>query len=320
VGEGGYQVGNFPPQWSEWNGKYRDAVRDYWRGEDQTLAEMGYRLTGSSDLYAGTGRSPFASINFVTAHDGFTLNDLVSYNEKHNEANGEDNQDGESHNRSWNHGVEGPTDDLEILALRERQKRNFIATLFLSQGVPMLLGGDEIGRTQGGNNNGYAQDNEISWFDWKASVESWALLEFVEKVSRLRRDHRVFRRRRWFQGRPIHGSGVSDVAWFKPDGEQMSEDDWAQGYARSIAMFLNGEAIPTPDPRGERIIDDSFFVLLNAHSEPIDFRFPEEQWGERWDVVLDTAAPLTEPGDRMVKAGEELEVEGRSIVVLSRMY
>jgi isoamylase len=320
VGEGGYQVGNFPPQWSEWNGKYRDSVRDFWRGEEQTLAEMGYRLTGSSDLYGGTGRSPFASINFVTAHDGFPLNDLVSYNEKHNEANGEDNQDGESHNRSWNCGVEGPTDDMEILALREKQKRNFLATLFLSQGVPMLLGGDEMGRTQGGNNNGYAQDNEVSWFRWEDERENWALLEFTQKLSKLRRDHPVFRRRRFFQGRPIHGSDVSDIAWFTPEGEQMSEEDWAQAYARSISVFLNGDAIPSPNPRGERVTDDSFFLLLNGHDDVLKFRFPEGPWGDRWDVVLDTAAPLIEPGERMVKAGEELEVEGRTVTVLKRVY
>jgi glycogen operon protein len=320
VGEGGYQVGNFPPQWSEWNGKYRDSVRDFWRGEDQALAEMGYRLTGSSDLYGGTGRSPYASINFVTAHDGFTLNDLVSYNEKHNEANGEGNQDGESHNRSWNCGVEGPTEDFEVLVCREKQKRNFLATLFLSQGVPMLLGGDEMGRTQGGNNNGYAQDNEISWFHWEDERDNWALLEFTEKLSRLRRDHPVFRRRRFFQGRPIHGSDVSDIAWFKPDGKEMSEDDWAKGYARSIAIFLNGDAIPSPSPRGEPVKDDSFMMLFNGHDDVLTFRFPEGPWGDRWDVVLDTAAPLTEPGERMVKAGAELEVEGRTVTVLKRVY
>ncbi|MDQ1375623.1 MAG: isoamylase, partial [Actinomycetota bacterium] len=320
VGEGGYQVGNFPPQWSEWNGKYRDAVRDFWRGEDQTLAEMGYRLTGSSDLYGGTGRSPFASINFVTAHDGFTLNDLVSYNDKHNEANGEDNKDGESHNRSWNCGVEGPTEGFEVLACREKQKRNFLATLFLSQGVPMLLGGDEMGRSQGGNNNGYAQDNEVSWFHWEDERENWALLEFTERVSKLRRDHPVFRRRRFFQGRPIHGSDVSDIAWFTPEGERMSEEDWAKGYANSISVFLNGEAIPSPSPRGERVEDDSFFLLFNGNDATNSFRFPEGPWGDRWDVVLDTSSPLIEPGEHMVKAGADLEVEGRTVVVLKRIY
>jgi glycogen operon protein len=320
VGEGGYQVGNFPPQWSEWNGKYRDAVRDFWRGEDQSLAEMGYRLSGSSDLYGGTGRSPFASINFITAHDGFTLADLVSYNDKHNEANGEDNQDGESHNRSWNCGVEGPTDDLEVLACREKQKRNFLATLFLSQGVPMLLGGDEMGRTQGGNNNAYCQDNDVSWFHWEDERDNWALLEFTEKLSKLRHDHPVFRRRRFFQGRPIHGSDVVDIAWFKPDGDQMSEDDWAKGYARAISVFLNGEAIPSPSPRGEPVQDDSFFMLFNGSDDVVSFRFPEGAWGDRWDVILDTAAPLVEPGEQMVKAGEELDADARTVVVLKRVY
>ena len=218
IGEGGYQVGNFPPLWSEWNGKYRDTVRDFWRGEPATLGEFANRFTGSSDLYEATGRRPFASINFVTAHDGFTLNDLVSYNEKHNEANGEGNADGESHNRSWNCGVEGPTDDLEVLSLRERQKRNFLATLLLSQGVPMLLGGDEMGRTQGGNNNAYCQDNEVSWFDWSDTREHWTLVEFTQRLTRLRARHAIFRRRRWFQGRPIHGQGCNDVEWFRPDG------------------------------------------------------------------------------------------------------
>jgi glycogen operon protein len=320
VGEGGYQVGNFPPQWSEWNGKYRDAVRDFWRGEDQSLAEMGYRLSGSSDLYGGTGRSPFASINFITAHDGFTLADLVSYNDKHNEANGEDNQDGESHNRSWNCGVEGPTDDLEVLACREKQKRNFLATLFLSQGVPMLLGGDEMGRTQGGNNNAYCQDNDVSWFHWEDERDNWALLEFTEKLSKLRHDHPVFRRRRFFQGRPIHGSDVVDIAWFKPDGDQMSEDDWAKGYARAISVFLNGEAIPSPSPRGEPVQDDSFFMLFNGSDDVVSFRFPEGAWGDRWDVILDTAVPLVEPGEQMVKAGEELDADARTVVVLKRVY
>src|SRR5581483_10957398 len=245
LGEGGHQVGNFPPLWSEWNGKYRDTVRDYWRGEDQTLAEFAYRLTGSSDLYQTSGRLPHASINFVTAHDGFTLTDLVSYNEKHNEANGEDNKDGESYNRSWNSGVEGPTDDLQIIALRERQKRNFLTTLLLSQGVPMILAGDEMGRTQRGNNNGYNQDNEISWVDWALAKENWPLAEFAAKVSTLRREHPVFRRRRFFEGRPLHSDDVSDIGWFKPDGQLMSHDDWAEGFAKSIAVFLNGDAIPS---------------------------------------------------------------------------
>ncbi|HZD41184.1 MAG TPA: glycogen debranching protein GlgX, partial [Terriglobales bacterium] len=236
VGEGGYQVGNFPPLWSEWNGKYRDSVRDYWRGEDQALAEFAYRFTGSPDLYEATGRRPYASINFITAHDGFTLQDLVSYNEKHNEANGEDNRDGEDHNRSWNCGAEGPAEDEAVVTLRTRQKKNFLATLLLSQGVPMLLGGDEIGRTQWGNNNSYCQDNDISWFDW-GNTDS-TLLEFVRRLIRLRQEHPIFRRRRWFQGRPIHGSDINDIGWFRPDGEEMSDEDWKAGFAKSLALFL----------------------------------------------------------------------------------
>ncbi len=286
IGEGGYQVGNFPPLWSEWNGKYRDTVRDFWRGTDQTMAEFAYRFTGSSDLYQGTARKPHASINFITAHDGFTLRDLVSYNEKHNEANGEDSRDGESHNRSWNCGAEGPTDDPAILAMRARQQRNFLTTLLLSQGVPMLLGGDEIGRTQGGNNNAYCQDNPISWYDWATADQS--LLHFTRSLLRLRQRHPVFCRRRWFQGRPIHGSGVSDIGWFTPGGVEMSEEDWRAGFAKSLGVFLNGDAIPTANERGERVIDQSFYVMFNAHHEPLTFQLPEEKWGRRWTEVLNT--------------------------------
>jgi glycogen operon protein len=320
VGEGGYQVGNFPPLWSEWNGKYRDTVRDYWRGEEQTLAEFGYRLTGSSDLYQTGGRLPHASINFITAHDGFTLTDLVSYNDKHNQANGEDNQDGESHNRSWNSGVEGPTDDLAVVALRERQKRNFLTTLFLSQGVPMVLAGDEIGRTQRGNNNAYNQDNEISWVDWQLAKENWPLFEFAARVSRLRRDHPVFRRRRFFEGRPLHGSDVSDLAWFKPDGQVMSHEDWNEGFAKSITVFLNGDAIPSPDQRGERVTDDSFLMLFNAFDEGLKFTLPGQEWGERWTVEIDTGAPVLpdDEDERPAKAGDTIEVGSRSLVVLRR--
>ena len=269
VGEGGYQVGNFPPQWSEWNGKYRDTVRDYWRGQDQTLAEFASRFTGSSDLYESSGRRPLASINFVTAHDGFTLRDLVSYNEKHNEANGEGNADGESHNRSWNMGVEGETDDPAIKVARRRQQANFLATLFLSQGVPMILAGDEMGRTQRGNNNAYCQDNEVSWVDWRDVDE--ALLAFTRRLIWFRRAHPVLLRRRWFQGRPHHGSGVSDIGWFKPDGLEMSEDEWAAGFSKSLGVFLNGRAIPSRGPRGERILDDSFYVIFNALPRAHDF-------------------------------------------------
>jgi isoamylase len=316
VGEGGYQVGNFPPLWSEWNGKYRDTVRDYWRGAERTLGEFAYRLTGSSDLYEGTGRRPFASINFVTVHDGFTLHDLVSYNDKHNEANGENNRDGESDNRSWNMGVEGPTDDPEILARRARQKRNFLATLMLSQGVPMLVAGDELGRSQQGNNNAYNQDNEISWVDWENADED--LLEFTKRLIDMRRRHRVFRRRRWFQGRPIHGSGVTDIGWFRPDGTEMDDEDWRTGYAKSLGVFLNGERIDSTDPRGDPVVDDSFYILFNAHHDRLDFRTPGEEWGKRWVKVLDTfdaEAPEDTYGVR-----DPVPVEGLSLVVLRRAH
>ncbi|MGH8970481.1 MAG: glycogen debranching protein GlgX, partial [Actinomycetes bacterium] len=320
VGEGGYQVGNFPPLWTEWNGKYRDTVRDFWRGEAATMGEFASRLTGSADLYQEDGRRPIASINFVTAHDGFTLHDLVSYNEKHNEANGESNADGESHNRSWNCGVEGETADLEVASLRERQKRNLITTLFLSQGVPMLLHGDELGRTQGGNNNAYCQDNEIAWVDWSEARDNWSLTDFTEAVSRLRREHPVFRRRRFFHGNPNRaGDEVGDIAWFTPAGEHMSPGDWQVGFARSLAVFLNGEAIAEPDARGERIHDDSFLMLFNAHHEDMDFSLPKEVYGERWEVVVDTAAPMV--ADRpSARAGEPISVEARSILVLRRVH
>jgi len=317
VGEGGYQVGNFPPLWLEWNGKYRDCVRDYWRGQDQTLGEFAFRFTGSSDLYEGTGRRPYASVNFITAHDGFTLNDLVSYNDKHNEANGEENRDGESHNRSWNCGAEGPTDDPAVNALRNHQKRNFLSTLFLSQGIPMLLGGDEIGRTQKGNNNGYCQDNEISWFDWQSADHD--LLAFTTKLIELRKQHPVFRRRRWFQGRPIHGATVTDLGWFTPEGAEMAEEHWGEGFAKAVGVFLNGEAIGDPDPRGERIVDDSYYVLFNAHHEPLRFVLPKENWGKEWTVVLDTAATRAEDEQKSHKAGEEVGVEARSLKVLRRV-
>jgi glycogen operon protein len=320
VGEGGYQVGNFPPLWSEWNGKYRDNARDFWRGQDQTLGEFAARFTGSSDLYERTGRRPFASINFITAHDGFTMRDLVSYNEKHNDANGEENRDGESHNRSWNMGAEGPTDDPEVLHKRARQERNFMATLLLSQGVPMVLGGDEIGRTQQGNNNAYCQDNEISWYDWEHADS--ALLDFVRSLLKFRDRHPVFRRRRWFQGRPIRGSEVSDIGWFTPAGEQMSESDWQQGFAKSLGVFLNGEGIPTLNRRGERVIDDSFYVLFNAYYEAMEFVLPNGAWGNRWSVVLDTndGQPVNEKrSDRVCDSLTTVKVEALSLVVLKRV-
>ena len=319
VGEGGYQVGNFPVLWTEWNGKYRDAVRDFWRGQHSSLGEVAYRLTGSPDLYESNGRRPNASINFITAHDGFTLADLVSYNDKHNEANGEGNRDGESHNRSWNCGVEGPTDDEAILALRARQQRNFLATLLLSQGVPMLLGGDELGRSQGGNNNGYCQDNEISWYHWAGADQG--LLEFTKWMLAFRRDHAVFRRRRWFQGRRIRGKGLVDIAWFRSDGEEMSDDDW-HGSAATLGMFLNGDAIAAPDARGEQVVDDSFIALLNAHFEDVDFTLPPA-WGKRWETEVDTADPLPpEPlgggAAPEYKSGQKVGVTSRSLVLLRR--
>jgi len=320
VGEGGYQVGNFPTLWSEWNGKYRDLVRDYWRGTDQTLAELAYRLTGSSDLYAHNGRRPVASINFVTCHDGFTLADLVSYERKHNEANGEGNRDGDDHNRSWNHGVEGPTDDPEIRALRRRSQRNFLATLFLSQGVPMLLGGDEIGRSQQGNNNAYCQDNEISWYDWEHADEE--LLDFTRRLIALRRQHPAFRRRHFFQGRPIRGE-ARDLVWFTPQGERMTDEDWRRGYAKSLGVYLDGEGMASLDPRGRRIVDDSFYLLFNAHTEAVVFHLPRNDGlPHGWRRVLDTAAeaPFAEHGDESgeasLAAGDEVSVDARALVVL----
>ncbi len=323
VGEGGYQVGNFPPLWTEWNGKYRDTVRDFWRGEGSTIGEFASRITGSSDLYENDGRKPYASINFITAHDGFTLNDLVTYNEKHNEANGEDNRDGESNNSSWNHGVEGPTDDLDIVALREQQKRNFLTTLFLSQGVPMLVAGDEMGRTQGGNNNAYCQDNEISWVDWSDARENSFLYHFTATLSKLRREHPIFHRRRYFQGRPISGSGgLDDIVWLTPSGEAMSSEDWEAGWAQSLGVFLNGQGIPDPDARGQRITDDSFLLFFNAHYEPITFTLPGEEYGESWEWAIDTARPMASQvsDDDSLKAGSELALEARSLVVLRRLF
>jgi glycogen operon protein len=311
IGEGGYQVGNFPPSWSEWNGRYRDTIRDFWRAEPATLGELGYRFTGSSDLYESDTRRPTASINFVTCHDGFTLADLVSYNEKHNEANGEDGRDGESHNRSWNCGTEGPTDDPEIVALRLRQRRNFMVTLLLSQGVPMLLGGDELGRTQSGNNNAYCQDNEISWIDWEAVDDEF--LAFCRRVARFRRDHPVFRRRRWFQGQPIRG--VEDMAWFRPDGREMTETDWMEVPTLAVGVFLNGGAISRPDRYGRRISDDSFMVVFNAHHEDLAWTLPPRRWGASWSAEIDTATPSSRP---TVAAGEIINRTAHSVVVLRR--
>jgi isoamylase len=319
VGEGGYQVGNFPALWSEWNGKYRDTVRDFWRGEPATLAEFASRFTGSSDLYQDDGRRPYASINFITAHDGFTLHDLVSYNEKHNEANGEDNQDGESHNRSWNCGVEGDTDDAEVNRLRERQKRNFLCTLVLSQGVPMLLGGDEMGRSQKGNNNCYCQDNEMSWFDWSQRDENLALLGFTRRVLELRQEHPVLRRRGWFKGRPFRGRGLADIAWFDPSGEEMSDEQWGESFAKSLMVFLNGEAIPSTDEHGNRIVDDSLLVCFNAHFDELDFTMPADTFGQRWEVLIDTSHPELSHGIGSHKSGDAMPVESRSVVLLRRV-
>jgi isoamylase len=310
IGEGGYHVGNFPPVWSEWNGKYRDTVRDFWRGEHATLPELASRLTGSSDLYQADTRRPAASINFVTAHDGFTLVDLVAYNGKHNEASGEDNNDGESHNRSWNGGVEGPTDDEHVRAWRELLQRNFLATLFLSQGVPMLLGGDEMSRTQSGNNNAYCQDNEISWFDWESADSR--LRDFAKRLIALRRDHPVFRRRHWFQDRPIRGT--VDIGWFRPDGGEMDDADWAADFARSVGLLLNGETLAERDPRGRRVVDESFLLILNAHDERLDWTLPV-QWGDDWRVVLDTSDELK--ADEQPDPDKPLTIHGRAVVVLT---
>jgi isoamylase len=320
VGEGGYQVGNFPPLWSEWNGKYRDAVRDFWRGQPSTLPEFASRLSGSSDLYETSGRRPVASINFVTCHDGFTLTDLVSYNTKHNEANGEGNHDGSSDNRSWNCGAEGPASDPAIIALRARQRRNFLATLFCSQGVPMMLAGDELGRTQDGNNNAYCQDNEVSWVDWGAAQDNDGLLEFTRVVSKLRRDHPVFRRRRFFRGTPAGDGHVADIAWLTPSGREMADQDWATPYARAMTVFLNGDALTEPDPHGEPVRDDSFLIMLSADREPLEFTVPGPKYGGCWVVVLDTAAgdPPARDGSRELRPGERLPRPGGSMVVLRR--
>ena len=315
IGPGGYQVGNFPPQWTEWNGKYRDTVRDFWRGEPATLGEFVSRLSGSPELYEASGRRPVASINFVTAHDGFTLRDLVSYNEKNNIANGEDNNDGESHNRSWNGGAEGETDDLVVLEIRARQQRNFITTLFLSQGVPMLLHGDEMGRTQTGNNNTYAQDSELSWVDWANIDES--LMEFTSMVATLRANHPVFRRKRFFTGRHVkraEGEPLRDVEWMSTDASAMTEQDWDVDYVKSIGMFLNGDGIRARDARGQDISDANFLLYFNASEEGVTFELPSAEYGAHWDLVLDTAIPIAPEGN--VLAGESITVGGRSVIVL----
>ncbi|MDB6146384.1 MAG: glgX, partial [Spartobacteria bacterium] len=288
VGDGGYQVGNFPTRWAEWNGKYRDTTRSYWKGDEGRIGEMAYRLTGSPDLYQHDGRRPYASVNFIISHDGFTLADLVSYNEKHNEANGENNQDGDNNNHSWNCGFEGPTDDPVINALRRKQQRNFMATLFLSQGTPMLCGGDEFGRTQQGNNNAYCQDNEIGWLHWQHDEEQARLLEFTRKLIQLRKDHPVFRRPKFFQGRRIRGSEIKDVMWLNPGGNEMSDEEWASPFVRCLGVLLSGDTVDIMDFEGQPIRDETFLLLINAHYEPIQFVLPGLEHLE-WDVILDTS-------------------------------
>ena len=315
IGPGGYQVGNFPPQWTEWNGKYRDTVRDFWRGEPSTLGELASRLTGSSDLYEDTGRRPVASINFVTAHDGFTLRDLVSYNEKHNDENGEDGKDGTDDNRSWNSGVEGASDDPAIETLRGRQERNFLATLLLSQGVPMVLHGDELGRTQNGNNNTYAQDSEISWVHWDRADQG--LIEFTAAIARLRREHPTFRRARFFDGRPIvrgQGEPLADVEWVKPDSKPMTPEDWESGFGRTIGMWLNGQGIHGVDVRGERVIDVCFLVYYSAHDEPVELTLPDSDHGAAWDVIVDTAGDHVDGA--ALAAGSTCSVNAHTFLVL----
>jgi isoamylase len=321
VGEGGYQVGKFPVLWTEWNGRYRDTIRDFWRGARTGVADLAYRLTGSSDLYQSDGRRPYASINFVTAHDGFTLHDLVSYDRKHNEANGEGNRDGSDDNRSWNCGVEGPSDDPEIVALRERQKRNLLATLLLSSGVPMLLAGDERGRTQQGNNNAYCQDNEISWVDWRLDEHGAELLKYTRALIALRNAHPVFRRRRFFQGQAIHGSGVKDIGWFTPDGAEMDEASWRAPDIATLGVFLNGEEIPDHGPRGERIVGDSFLLLLHGDAAPVAFNLPGLPWAKEYELLLHTTDQTRgDPGDEptVYPAGERIELLPRSFAVLRK--
>ena len=316
LGEGGYQVGNFPPGWAEWNGKYRDTIRRYWKGDWGQVGELAYRLTGSSDLYEQGGRRPSASINFVTAHDGFTLADLVAYTRKRNDTNGEDNRDGSDENFSWNCGVEGLSDDTAVRALRERHQRNILATLLLSQGVPMLSGGDEIARTQRGNNNAYCQDNETSWFAWPPMGSAVRLLDFTRRLIRLRLDHPVFQRRRFFQGRRIHGSAVKDLSWLRPDGTEMTEEEWSNWHSRCLGLLLAGDAIEEVDDEGRPVRDDTFLILLNAHDEAVPFVLPNHQPRIEWEPCLDTRdwEPVLE--GRLFKGGEPYPLEGRTVAVL----
>ncbi|MGM0376797.1 MAG: glycogen debranching protein GlgX [Bacteroidota bacterium] len=320
LGEGGFQVGNFPAGWMEWNAKYRDCMREFWKGDDEVLPEFANRLTGSSDLYFDDWRTPTASINFITAHDGFTMLDLVSYNKKHNKANGEDNKDGEDHNLSWNHGVEGPTDDENINALRKQQVRNFLSTLFLSQGVPMLVSGDELGKTQKGNNNAYCQDNEISWIDWAHKDEQ--LLEFTSSLIHFRRSHPVFCRRKWFKYQPIKGKDVTDIEWFTPDGLEMSQEHWDSSYAKTLGVFLSGYGVRAVSKTGKPVRDDSFYLMFNSYYDKVVFNLPGERWGKKWRKVIDTYdATFQNSGDgEILKPGQELEIQGRSVVLLEQVH
>jgi len=318
IGAGGYQVGNFPLGWAEWNDQYRDGMRAYWKGDGGVIGEFARRLTGSSDLYGREGRRPHASVNFLAAHDGFTLHDVVSYNDKHNEANGEDNRDGHNHNLSWNHGCEGPSEDPAINALRERQKRNLLATLFLSQGVPMLLAGDERGHTQQGNNNAYCQDNETFWLDWAMTPERESLLAFVRRLIALRHAHPIFRRRDFFQGRPLHGAEVKDIQWLKPDGTEMTDQEWDHEHARSLGVYLSGAALDEIDRTGNKVQDDDFLILFNAHHDDLSFTLPPFD-GATWHALIDTAAEQNRPDLRRTYApGEAFTLKGRSLALLIR--
>jgi glycogen operon protein len=313
VGPGGYQVGNFPVLWTEWNGKYRDCVRRFWKGDGGTFSELATRLSGSSDLYQDDGRKPYASINFITCHDGFTLNDLVSYNEKHNEANGEENRDGANDNNSWNCGVEGPTDDPDVLALRARQKRNFMATLILSEGAAMICGGDELSHTQKGNNNAYCQDNELTWLRWELNEEQKAFLDFVRRAVLVWKEQPVFQRRGFFQGRSIRGTDVKDISWLEPSGEEMTDEAWGAGFVKCLGVRLAGDLIGDVDERGEPIVGDTLLLLLNAHHEKIPFTLPAHKEGQRWERLLDTATAANEPAN--MKGGEQFDLQGRSMAV-----
>ena len=314
IGQEGYLVGKFPPGWAEWNDKYRNCIRDYWRGAESKLAEFALRFTGSPDLYKGGYRRPTASINFITAHDGFTLHDLVSFNEKHNQANKDENSDGENENNSWNCGHEGPSDNPDIIALRNKQKRNFLTTLFLSQGVPMLVAGDEFGRSQQGNNNAYCQDNEISWLDWENADND--LREFTRGVIRVCKGHPTFRRRRWFQGLPIQGSDRNDIAWFLPEGQQMSEENWAHDFAKSLGVYLNGEGIRCVDYDGKKITDDGFYIIFNAHEQPLDYVLPADNCDSGWQKVIDTSDGFVGKDDELFRPGSKVTVQDRSILVM----